>query len=309
MIKTQINKTNMKETNNIYLGVSAQFEIEKVFIPVAQVVLTEDGEKCGEINIPYFPVEYADWGKVIASCGYEGAILMDVCSSFDDKVKDTEIMLAHAVCYAYDVPVSKDLVVAVCVRDKDKIIQECEKQCIYRDTKVIAENIYNLFNECMKLYYNSYGDVPYPIDDSYRLFSMWRADNIKNTLPNTAQAIYDGYLYGVPFDNIYLTQDGQHAFMLFDADAQDNGIVDMTQVVMEALQSVGYFTNNTNNKDDVSTFADTLSKAVYGVTDMFKVCPMLAVGEKKQYKEDRNIMQEKLNNISTASQGCTEQRN
>lgn len=35
MIKTQINKTNMKETNNIYLGVSAQFEIEKVFIPVA----------------------------------------------------------------------------------------------------------------------------------------------------------------------------------------------------------------------------------------------------------------------------------
>ena len=179
MIKTQINKTNMKETNNIYLGVSAQFEIEKVFIPVAQVVLTEDGEKCGEINIPYFPVKYTDWGEVIASCGYEGAILMDVCSSFDDEVKDTEIMLAHAVCYAYDVPASKDLVVAVCVRNKDNIIKECEKQCVYRDAQEIAENIYSLFNECMKIYYNSYGDVPYPIDDCYRLFSLWRADNIK----------------------------------------------------------------------------------------------------------------------------------
>ena len=146
MIKTQINKTNMKETNNIYLGVSAQFEIEKVFHPVAQVVLTEDGEKSGEINIPYFPVNYTDWGKVIASCGYEGAILMDVCSSFDDEVKDTEIMLAHAVCYAYDVPIYDDLIVAVCVMNKDNIIKECEKQCVYRDAQEIAENIYSLFN-------------------------------------------------------------------------------------------------------------------------------------------------------------------
>ena len=50
MIKIQINKTNIKETNNIYLGVSAQFQIEKSFKPIAQVVLTEEREKSGEIN-------------------------------------------------------------------------------------------------------------------------------------------------------------------------------------------------------------------------------------------------------------------
>ena len=304
MIKTQVNKTNIKETNNIYLGVSAQFQIEKSFKPIAQIVLTEDGEKSGEINIPVFPVKYADWGKEIASCGGDGSILMDVCSSFDDAVKDTEMMLAHAVCVAYDVIVSDDLVVAVCVRDKDNIIKECEKQCVYRDAKEIAENIYSLYNECMRIYYNSYGDVPYPIDDCYRLFSLWRADNIKNTLPNTAQAIYDGFLYGVPYDNIYMTQDGQRAFMLFDADAEDNGIVEVTQVVREALKSVGY-SNKDNNKDDVISFADTLSKAVYGVTDMFKVFPMLAV--EKKHTEDNNAMREQLNNIFTASQGRTEQ--
>lgn len=304
MIKTQINKTNIKETNNIYLGVSAQFQIEKSFKPIAQVVLTEEGEKSGEINIPVFPVKYADWGKEIVSCGGDGSILMDVCSAFDDAVKDTEMMLAHAVCVAYDVIVSDDLVVAVCVRDKDNIIKECKKQCVYRDAKEVAENIYSLYNECMRIYYNSYGDVPYPIDDCYRLFSLWRADNIKDTLPNTAHAIYDGFLYGVPFDNIYVTQDGQRAFMLFDADAEDNGIVEVTQVVREALKSVGY-SNKDSNKDDVISFADTLSKAVYGVTDMFKVFPVLAV--EKKHTEDNNAMREQLNNIFTASQGRTEQ--
>lgn len=305
MTKTQINKNNIKETNNIYLGVSAQFQIEKSFKPIAQVVLTEEGKKSGEINIPVFPVKYADWGKEIVSCGGDGSILMDVCSAFDEAVQDTEMMLAHAVCVAYDIIVSNALVVAVCVRDKDDIIKECEKQCVYRDAKEVAENIYSLFNECMRIYYNSYGDVPYPIDDCYRLFSLWRADNIKNTLPNTAQAIYDGFLYGVPFDNIYMTQDGQRAFMLFDADAKDNDVVEVTQVVREALKSVGY-SNKDNNKDDVVSFADTLSKAVYGVTDMFKVCPVLAVENK--HKEDNNTMREKLNNIFTASQGRTEQR-
>lgn len=305
MIKIQINKTNIKETNNIYLGVSAQFQIEKSFKPIAQVVLTEEREKSGEINIPVFPVKYADWGKEIASCSGDGSILMDVCSAFDDAVKETEIMLANAVCLAYDVIVSDDLVVAVCVRDKNNIIKECEKQCVYRDAKEVAENIYSLFNECMRIYYNSYGDVTYPIDDCYRLFSLWRADNIKDTLPNTAQAIYDGFLYGVPFDNVYMTQDGQSAFMLFDADAEDNGIVEVTQVVREALKSVDY-PNKDNNKDNVTSFADTLSKAVYGVTDMFKVFPVLAVENK--HKEDNNTMREKLNNITIASQGRTEQR-
>ena len=37
MIKIQINKTNIKETNNIYLGVSAQFQIEKSFVCDSQL--------------------------------------------------------------------------------------------------------------------------------------------------------------------------------------------------------------------------------------------------------------------------------